>query len=85
MYNIGVSFVENQIDGAFEANNFSFLYQNGVTGDIFQNLFMTAIQSKTFTATTGMQANSPSVTLLDAVDGDVEQILSGGVLSYVTF
>ena len=62
-----------------------FLYQNVVTGDINQNLFMAAIQSKTFTATAGMQAGSPSVTLLDAVDGDVEQILSGGVLSYVTF
>jgi hypothetical protein len=32
-----------------------------------------------------MQAGSPSVTLFDAVDGDVEQILSGGTLSYVTF
>lgn len=83
--NIGVSFVENQINGAFEDNNFSFLYQNVVTGDIFQNLFMTAIQVKTFTSTAGMQNFSPSVTLLDAVDGDVEQILSGGVLSYVTF
>ena len=69
----------------FENNNFSFLYQNVVTGDINQNLFMTAIQGKTFTSTAGMQAISPSVTLLDAVDGDVEQILSGGVLSYVTF
>jgi hypothetical protein len=46
---------------------------------------MTAIQGKTFTSTAGMQNFSPSVTLLDAVDGDVEQILSGGVLSYVTF
>ena len=83
--NIGVSFVENQINGAFQDNNFSLLYQNGVTGDIFQNLFMANIQGKTFTSTAGMQAISPSVTLLDAVDGDVEQILSGGVLSYVTF
>lgn len=83
--NIGVSFVENQINGTFEDNNFIFLYQNVVTGDIFQNLFMTAIQNKTFTSTAGMQAFSPSVTLFDAVDGDVEQILSGGVLSYVTF
>jgi hypothetical protein len=83
--NIGVSFVENQINGAFEDNNFSFLYQNVVTGDIFQNLFMTAIENKTFTSTAGMQVFSPSVTLLDAVDGDVEQILSGGTLSYVTF
>ena len=83
--NIGVSFVENQINGTFEDNNFSFLYQNVVTGDIYQNLFMTGIGNKTFTSTAGMQAFSPSVTLLDAVDGDVEQILSGGVLSYVTF
>jgi len=83
--NTGTFFVENQINGGFNGNNFSFLYQNGVTGDINQNLFMAAIQSKTFTATAGMQAGSPSVTLLDAVDGDVEQILSGGVLSYVTF
>ena len=83
--NIGTSFVENQINGSFNINNFSFLYQNVVTGDINQNLFMAVIQSKTFTATAGMQAGSPSVTLLDAVDGDVEQILSGGVLSYVTF
>ena len=83
--NIGVSFVENQINGDFEDNNFSFLYQNGVTGSIYQNLFMTAIQGKTFTSTAGMQNFSPSVTLLDAVNGDVEQILSGGTLSYVTF
>jgi hypothetical protein len=83
--NIGTIFLENNIDGNFNNNNFSFLYQNVVTGDINQNLFMANIQSKTFTATAGMQAGSPSVTLLDAVDGDVEQILSGGTLSYVTF
>jgi hypothetical protein len=83
--NIGTIFLENNIDGSFNNNNFSFLYQNVVTGDINQNLFMANIQNKTFTSTAGMQAGSPSVTLLDAVDGDVEQILSGGVLSYVTF
>ena len=83
--NIGTIFLENNIDGNFNNNNFSFLYQNVVTGDINQNLFMANIQSKTFTSTAGMQAGSPSVTLFDAVDGDVEQILSGGTLSYVTF
>jgi hypothetical protein len=83
--NIGTIFLENNIDGNFNNNNFSFLYQNVVTGDINQNLFMANIQSKTYTSTAGMQAGSPSVTLLDAVDGDVEQILSGGTLSYVTF
>jgi len=83
--NIGVSFVENQINGFFQENNFSFFENNIVTGDIYQNLFMAAIENKTFTSTAGMQAISPSVTLLDAVDGDVEQILSGGTLSYVTF
>jgi hypothetical protein len=83
--NTGTIFINNSIDGAFEYNNFSYLENNIVTGDIYQNLFMTGIQNKTFTATTGMQAVSPSVTLLDAVDGDVEQILSGGTLSYVTF
>jgi hypothetical protein len=83
--NIGTIFLENNIDGNFINNNFSFLYQNVVTGDIKENLFMANIQSKTYTSTAGMQAGSPSVTLLDAVDGDVEQILSGGVLSYVTF
>jgi hypothetical protein len=83
--NIGTIFLENNIDGSFNNNNFSFLYQNVVTGDINQNLFMANIQSKTFTATAGMQVGSPSVTLFDAVDGDVEQILSGGTLSYVTF
>jgi hypothetical protein len=83
--NIGTIFLENNINGNFNNNNFSFLYQNGVTGDINQNLFMANIQSKTYTSTAGMQAGSPSVTLFDAVDGDVEQILSGGTLSYVTF
>ena len=83
--NTGTFFINNSIDGVFQENNFSFFENNIVTGDIFQNLFMAAILNKTFTATTGMQAGSPSVTLLDAVDGDVEQILSGGTLSYVTF
>ena len=83
--NTGTFFINNSIDGTFEENNFSFFENNIVTGDIYRNLFMAGIQSKTFTATTGMQAFSPSVTLFDAVDGDVEQILSGGVLSYVTF
>jgi len=83
--NTGTFFINNSIDGTFEDNNFSYLENNIVTGDIYKNLFMAGIQSKTFTATAGMQAGSPSVTLFDAVDGDVEQILSGGVLSYVTF
>ena len=83
--NTGTFFINNSIDGAFEDNNFSYLENNIVTGDIYRNLFMAGIENKTFTSTAGMQVGSPSVTLLDAVDGDVEQILSGGVLSYVTF
>ena len=83
--NTGTFFKNNSIDGTFEDNNFSYLENNIVTGDIYRNLFMAGIENKTFTATSGMQAGSPSVTLLDAVDGDVEQILSGGTLSYVQF
>ena len=83
--NTGTFFINNSIDGTFEDNNFSYLENNIVTGDIYRNLFMAGIENKTFTATSGMQAGSPSVTLLDAVDGDVEQILSGGTLSYVQF
>jgi hypothetical protein len=83
--NTGTFFINNSIDGTFDDNNFSYLENNIVTGDINRNLFMAGIENKTFTSTAGMQAFSPSVTLLDAVDGDVEQILSGGVLSYVTF
>jgi len=83
--NTGTFFINNSIDGTFQDNNFSYLENNIVTGDIYRNLFMAGIENKTFTATSGMQAGSPSVTLLDAVDGDVEQILSGGTLSYVQF
>ena len=83
--NTGTFFKNNSIDGTFQDNNFSYLENNIVTGDIYRNLFMAGIENKTFTATSGMQAGSPSVTLLDAVDGDVEQILSGGTLSYVQF
>jgi len=83
--NTGTFFINNSIDGTFQDNNFSYFENNIVTGDIYRNLFMAGIENKTFTATSGMQAGSPSVTLLDAVDGDVEQILSGGTLSYVQF
>lgn len=83
--NSGITFIENDIDGKFTRNNFNYFEGNVVTGDITENLFMTGITNKTFTATAGMQANLPSVTLLDAVNGDVEQILSGGILSYTPF
>ena len=58
---------------------------NIIDQDILNNNFLASIYGKTFTPTAGMQSINPSVTLWDNTSGDVEQILTAGVLSYVSF
>jgi hypothetical protein len=63
-------------------NSFS---DNVVDANIQNNNFLTSIYGKTFTPTAGMQSTNPSITLYDTIDGDVEQVLSGGTFSFIPF
>lgn len=72
--------------GVFSSNSFCTFYGNTNNGnDIQKNLFMADITGLTFVPTAGMSGGSASVTLYDSIAGNVEQILTGGVLSYIAF
>ena len=91
-YNVGDLFNNNTFNLTvgmpkdFTGNVFGKLDGNTIKNrGVNSNTFIANIDSKTFTPTVSMDSTTPSVTIYDTTAFDVEQILSGGVLSYVTF
>ena len=91
-YNVGDLFNNNTFNLTvgmpknFTKNVFGTLDGNTIKNrGVNSNTFIANIDSKTFTPTVSMDSTTPSVTIYDTTAFDVEQILSGGVLSYVTF
>lgn len=83
--NKGTLFNDNSLSGNFNNNDFGSLTVNTINGSVNNNKFLANIANKTFTPTASMSAITPSITLKDTTNGDVEQILTGGVLSYASF
>ena len=84
-YNKGTLFQDNSLSGDFNNNDFGSLTVNTINGSVNNNKFLANIASKTFTPTASMSAATPSITLNDTTNGDAEQVLTGGVLSYTPF
>lgn len=87
-HNIGNDFNTNifgSLATKFSDNKFGKINSNTIQSDIQNNMFMSNIITTTFSGTSGMQSNNPSVTLFDLATGNVEQVLSGGVITYNTF
>lgn len=55
------------------------------TRGISTNNFVTPLSSYTFSPTVNMAATTPSITTFDTTNGQVEQILTAGVLTYTPF
>ena len=91
-YNVGDLFNNNTFNllvgmpKDFTKNVFGTLDSNTIVDrGVNNNTCIANIDSKTFTPTVSMDSATPSVTIYDTTAFHVEQILSGGVLSYVTF
>jgi hypothetical protein len=91
-YNVGDLFNNNTFNlllftpKDFTKNVFGTLDSNTILSrGVNNNTFIANIASKTFTPTVSMDSATPSVTVYDTTAFHVEQILSGGTLSYVTF
>lgn len=56
-----------------------------INGNINNNNFLASLRLKTFTPTVSMTGSNPTITTKDLITGDVEQILTAGVLSYTAF
>ena len=84
-YNKGTLFQDNSLSGDFNNNDFGTLYGNTINGSVNNNKFLADINTKTFTPPPPMSSTFPTITLKDTTNGDVEQGLSGGVLSYIPF
>jgi hypothetical protein len=91
-YNVGDLFNKNTFNLTvgmpkdFTKNVFGTLDSNTIVDrGVNNNTFIANIENKTFTPTVSMDSATPSVTIYDTTAFHVEQILSGGVLSYVTF
>jgi hypothetical protein len=70
----------------FTKNVFGTLDTNTIVDrGVNNNTFIANINGESFTPTVSMESTTPSVTVYDTTAFHVEQILSGGVLSYVTF
>lgn len=84
--NVGNNFTNNSFESAgsvnFTQNSFSVLENNFFNGQIIYNNFLASIISDNITPTAGLSSTNPSVTIWDATNGNVEQKLSAGVLSY---
>lgn len=81
------NFINNNDFGGFSfkisiGNSFA---NNVIDADIQNNNFLTTISGKTFTPTASMQSTNPSITTYDTIDGDVEQVLTSGTLTYIPF
>lgn len=83
--NKGSIFQDNSLFGDFNNNDFDNLNGNNINGSVNNNKFLANIIGKTFTPTASMSSLSPTITLKDTTNGDVEQVLTGGVLSYTSF
>jgi len=94
--NVGINVIGDNMGLSISGNNFTNQYiryckviiLDGCTiqnDDIDNNNFQASIELKTFTPTAGMSAVTPSITTYDTVDGDVEQVLTSGALSYIPF
>lgn len=55
------------------------------TRGISSNNFVTPLSGYTFSPTVNMAASTPSITTYDTTNGQVEQVLTAGVLTYNTF
>ena len=91
-YNVGDLFNNNTFNLTvgmpkdFTGNVFGTLDSNTILlRGVNNNTFIANIENKTFTPTVSMDSATPSVTVYDTTAFHVEQILSGGVLSYVAF
>jgi len=84
-YNKGTLFQDNSLSGDFNNNDFGTLDSSTINGAVNNNKFLADLDSKTFTPTVSMSAITPSITLNDTTNGDAEQVLTGGVLSYTPF
>lgn len=84
-HNKGTLLQGNSLFGDFTDNDFGILNANTINGSVNNNKFLANINTKTYTPTASMSAITPSITLKDTSNGDVEQVLTGGVLSYASF
>jgi hypothetical protein len=55
------------------------------TRGISTNNFVTPLSGYTFSPTVNMAASTPSITTFDTTNGQVEQVLTAGVLTYTSF
>ena len=88
--NTGNTFTNNVFDNipagaTFKNNIFPTILSCVISDGVNSNNFIARITNKTFTPTLSMIADAPTITTYDYITGDVEQVLSGGVISYVAF
>lgn len=88
--NFGNNFDNNQFSNVsgktFNRNTFEEISQCGINDEgVNKNMFLANLGMKVFTPTASMNSGSPTITMYDTVDGDVEQVLTLGVFAYTPF